>query len=69
MPIQREKKSVFCPFCNCKGNLHPVLSPMGVLFVEGGGKPMTTQPFAAPHFTYVCPRCGYGEIHEKLVEA
>jgi hypothetical protein len=41
---------------------------MGVLFVEGG-KPATVQPFAAPHFTYVCPRCGYGEIHERLVDA
>ncbi len=60
--------SVFCPFCNSKGCAQPVLSPMGVLFVEGG-KPATVQPYAAPHFTYVCPRCGYGEIHERLMDA
>lgn len=41
---------------------------MGVLFVEGG-KPATVQPFNAPHFTYVCPRCGFAEIHERLVGA
>lgn len=61
------RPTVFCPFCNAKGAHQPVLSPMGVLFVEGG-KPATVQPFAAPHFTYVCPRCGFGEIHERLVD-
>lgn len=60
--------SIFCPFCNAQGNAQPVLCPMGVLFVEGG-KSTTAQPFAAPHFAYVCPRCGYREIHERLLDA
>ena len=60
--------SVFCPFCNAKGSAQPILSSMGVLFVEGG-KPQTVQPFPPAHFTYVCPRCGYGEIHERLVDS
>lgn len=46
----------------------PVNAPMGVLFVEGD-KPATVQPFSAPHFTYVCTRCGFAEIHERLVDA
>ena len=64
---QNRTPSVFCPFCNTKGSNQPVMSPMGVLFVEGG-KPATVQPFGAPHFTYVCPRCGFSEIHERLVD-
>lgn len=60
---------IFCPFC-LTGSLGvpSVASAMGVFWVEGG-KPATAQPFAAPHFAYVCPRCGYGEIHEELVGA
>ena len=64
----KRTESVFCPFCNAKGNQQPVLSPMGVLFVECG-RPATVQPFAAAHFTFVCPRCGFGEIHERLIDS
>lgn len=68
--------NVYCPGCSVDGNANhpndcipdydlrePVHSAMGVLFVEQGKS--VTHP--AAHFTYVCPRCGYGEIHERLI--
>ena len=58
---------VYCPACNARGAVKRVLSPMGVLFVEGG-KSSSVQPFAPAHWTYVCPRCAYAEIHERLVD-
>ena len=69
-PLRKNQnsQSVFCPRCNAKGSAQPVMSPMGVLFVEGG-RPATCQPFTAPHFTYVCPRCSYSEIHERLIDS
>ena len=59
-------QTVYCPACNAKGCTVPILSPMGVLFIEGG-KPATEQPFSDPHFTYTCARCGYSEIHTELI--
>ena len=66
MPPQKPHP-IFCSYCNAKGNSQPVLSPMGVLYVEAG-KSGTKQPYSPPHFTYICPRCGFGEIHERLVD-
>ena len=57
-----------CPLCNSEGAKQPILSAMGVLFVQNG-RGTTVEPYDSPHFTYVCPRCGYGEIHDKIVEA
>ena len=62
----KSMRSVYCPRCNALESKQRVLSEMGFLFVEGG-KPATIQPFCAPHFLYTCPRCGYGEIHERLI--
>lgn len=59
------RSEVFCPFCNAIGNAQRVLSPMAVLAVEGG-RPLTAQPYCVPHFTYVCGRCWYAEIHDKV---
>jgi hypothetical protein len=66
--MHAEAPTVFCPYCNAKGQVQPVLSPMKVTFVEAG-KPETVQPFAAAHFTYACPRCSMAEIHERVVGA
>lgn len=66
--MKNEKAALFCPLCNCAGSKQPVLSAMGVLFVQNG-RGTTVEPYDAPHFNYCCPRCGYGEIHDRLLEA
>jgi len=63
-----KRAALYCPLCNSQGTRQPILSAMGVLFVQNG-RSSTAEPVEAPHFTYVCPRCGYGEIHDRIVEA
>lgn len=57
----KKPSSIFCPFCNSRGQAQPVLSPMNIAQV--------TYPAGAdvgkgvPFYSYRCQRCGYGEIH------
>jgi hypothetical protein len=64
----KKRAALYCPVCSSEGQRQPVLSPMGVLFVQNG-RGTSVEPVDAPHFTYVCPRCGFGEIHDRIVEA
>lgn len=60
--------SLFCPFCNSKGAVQPVLSPMVVSEVRSA--PLESpEPKRVPYFAYRCERCGYGEIHDRVVDA
>ena len=60
--------SLFCPFCNSRGCAQPVLSPMVVSEVRVA--PLeSAEPNRVPYFTYRCERCGFGEIHERAVDA
>lgn len=58
--------TVFCPFCNSKGQEKPVLAPMGVLFIEAEHSDQR-EAFQAPHFKYFCVKCNYSEIHTKVL--
>lgn len=42
------------------------MSALAVVQVQGGVG-SAVEPFRAPHFKYVCPRCGYAEITEQLI--
>ncbi|MHC4392808.1 MAG: hypothetical protein ACYS22_16055 [Planctomycetota bacterium] len=68
---------VFCPFCNAKGGTQPILSPMTCVYImqKNKGADSTTPPPAkgpgshrrTAHFEYRCGRCGYTEIHERML--
>lgn len=58
---------VYCPICQVKGSAQPVLSPLAKVFVAAG-KSDSKQPFAGPHFNYICQRCQYGELHEHVLD-
>jgi hypothetical protein len=71
-----ERANVFCPFCNAEGARQPILSPMAVVYILGAGaapaesgEAEATRQVAprASHFEYRCPRCGFTEIHERLL--
>ncbi|MFC1708055.1 hypothetical protein ACFL59_14765 [Planctomycetota bacterium] len=70
--------SLFCPFCNSKGEAQPILSPMVCAYVldrRSSEKDRESPPpdevvrrqreVLEPHYEYRCERCGYGEIHER----
>lgn len=64
---------LFCPFCNAKGASQPILSPMTCVYIlgrpesEGAGAKGQPQR-GSSHFEYRCTRCGYTEIHEKMLD-
>jgi hypothetical protein len=59
--------SLFCPFCNAKGSIQPVLSPMVMAEVRLAAD--ATEAQRGPLVAYKCQRCGYGEIHDRAVDA
>lgn len=70
--------TIYCPFCGARPlknaiqahryfeagpplKVGPVLVEMGVLRVRSGGP--GREAMDKPHFTYLCPRCGFGEAY------
>ena len=68
--------TTYCPICNAQGGSFPILSPLEVFFTGPGKYRVHPETKAkthdaelnVPHFCYKCAKCGYAEIHERLVE-
>ena len=64
----KKAHSLFCPFCNAKGNAQPVLSPMSVTEIRIAPT-ASGDDGKVPFFSYRCERCGFSEIHQRAVDA
>lgn len=67
MPPRPGTGTVYCPFCNANGSAQPVLVALNV--VPTGDRPRAREfvyeAYERGHFLYVCPRCGFKEIHNE----
>ena len=65
--------TLFCPCCNARDTLQPVLSPLLCEYVNSDSryaknpKYVQQQRLNMPFIVYICQRCDWGEIYEKVL--
>ena len=69
MPPRPRTDTVYCPFCNASGSAQPCLVGLNVVWTDARprAREFLYEAYELEHFLYVCPRCGFCEIHvERL---